>query len=535
MELFPIRNIVVTAPITLTGDTIGLDFDTDDFSLDGTTLRIALHDLTLDANLQVWLRGDDEAGGAPIDLGRAGNAWTYQAGAAQVDAGVIGKAFTFDGTGDYFDATSETGFPSGTDARTICFWMKSSASRAEAIYSQGTVGAGEAWEMQVRGDADGRHLIAVSGGNLQGTQPLNDGKWHHVAVTSDGVSIETGVLYFDGEIDTISGSGAENLQTVGGPVQIGGNSVFGNDNYTGLLDDIRVYDRELTAAEIKELYELGTLDAMTAFDTAYFTEYVASRAAYFNRTVTNGLEVAGNTSVSGTSLLTGAITAGSTMDLAGNLIMGSGAEIHLVDSDVAISRLTPGGAVLLVLHGKTGIVFSNDGSSDIANFDTNGDFIGKNDFYFIGAGSGLPYGSFWGNDIAFVSAGGSGAFFEISDANITVGQTNLTTFQNNKEIAVTKAGVYKVMWSMSVKATGANKHIVGGIGVDAGGAGALTIQNDGRNHSVSTGNAEFGLAGGALLDLSASSEVGLMATNETDGTNVTVEHVTLVIDMDGGT
>jgi len=157
------------------------------------------------------------------------------------------------------------------------------------------------------------------------------------------------------------------------------------------------------------------------------------------------------------------------------------------------------------------------------------------DTFWVGAGTGLPYGSFWGNEIAFVSAGGTGTFFEIVDANITVGQTNLATFQNNKELAVTKAGVYHVVWSMSVKATGANKHIVGGIGVDAGGAGALTIQNDGASHAVSTGNAEFSIAGTAILDLSASSEVGLMATNETDNTNVTVEHVTLSVVQVGGT
>lgn len=157
------------------------------------------------------------------------------------------------------------------------------------------------------------------------------------------------------------------------------------------------------------------------------------------------------------------------------------------------------------------------------------------DTYWVGAGTGLPGGSFWGNEVGFVAAGGTGSFFEVADADITVGQTNLVTFQNNKELAVIKAGIYEVHWSMSVKATGANKHIVGGIGVDAGGVGALTIQDDGRTHAVSTGNAEFSLAGTAWLDLSASSEVGLMATNETDNTNVTIEHVNLVVRQVGGT
>lgn len=153
----------------------------------------------------------------------------------------------------------------------------------------------------------------------------------------------------------------------------------------------------------------------------------------------------------------------------------------------------------------------------------------------IFSGGGLPFGSFWGNGIGFTTAGGTGTFTEISDADVTVGQANNTTFQNNKELAVTYEGMYSVTWSMSAKATGANKHIVGGIGVDVGGTGSLAIQNDGRNKNVSTGNAEFPLAGTAILDLSVDSEVGLMITNETDNTDVTVEYINLKITQRGGT
>lgn len=156
------------------------------------------------------------------------------------------------------------------------------------------------------------------------------------------------------------------------------------------------------------------------------------------------------------------------------------------------------------------------------------------DMVFVGA-AGLSLGSFWGNELGFVVAGGTGTFKEVSDADITVGLTHNVTFQNNKELAVTNAGWYDVIWSMTVKGTGANKHLVGGIGVDAGGAGSLTIQNDGRNHAISVGNAEFSISGAAILDLSANSEVGLMVTNETDNTNVTVEHVNLIIGQRAGT
>lgn len=199
------------------------------------------------------------------------------------------------------------------------------------------------------------------------------------------------------------------------------------------------------------------------------------------------------------------------------------------NGDLVIQTRLSGTWTSYIRVDTTGITYIGDaGVTNYLQIDSDADtkFVG---------GAGFPFGSFWGNEIAFVTAGGTGTYTEIADANITVGQTHNTTFQNNKELAVTFAGMYKIEWSMSVKGTGANKHIVGGIGMDAGGAGSLTIQNDGRNHAVSTGNAEFTLSGMAILDLSANSEVGLMVTNETDNSNITVEHVNISILQVGGT
>lgn len=175
----------------------------------------------------------------------------------------------------------------------------------------------------------------------------------------------------------------------------------------------------------------------------------------------------------------------------------------------------------------------------IGDWDTNYIEIDKGgDTHWVGGG-GLIFGSFWGNEIGWTSVafGGGGTFVVISDAAITAGQTHNTTFQGNQELDIGAAGegMYLVTYSMSAKATGANKHIVSAIGVDPAGVGAPAAQNDGRNHVVSVGNAEFALAGDAILDLSNDSEVMLMITNETDNTQVTVEHVNLTIVQIGGT
>lgn len=186
-----------------------------------------------------------------------------------------------------------------------------------------------------------------------------------------------------------------------------------------------------------------------------------------------------------------------------------------------------------------GIVFGDLSVPDVRLGTLSTDYFitqGDGDSWWVGGG-GLPFGSFWGNDIAFTVAGGTGTFKEVVDADITVGQTHNTTFQNDKEIAVSIEGMYLVTWSMSLEAdSGAGKHLVGAIGVDVpGGADVLVAQNDGMAHVFSVGNAENAMGGTAILDLVAGSEVGLMVTIENDDTDVTVQHVNLSLVQIGGT
>jgi fructan beta-fructosidase len=78
---------------------------------------------------------------------------------------------------------------------------------------------------------------------------LRDGKWHLVCGTYDGKAIR---FYADGkEIGTVKASGA--IMTSGqAPAYIG--SAKGSEEYfTGGIDDVRIYNRALSAREIKKL------------------------------------------------------------------------------------------------------------------------------------------------------------------------------------------------------------------------------------------------------------------------------------------
>jgi hypothetical protein len=75
------------------------------------------------------------------------------------------------------------------------------------------------------------------------------GTWSHLAVTFDGTTIR---LYVNGTLrSSFAASGAIAASTA--PLRIGGNNVFtspGTEFFAGLIDEVRVYSRALSAAEI---------------------------------------------------------------------------------------------------------------------------------------------------------------------------------------------------------------------------------------------------------------------------------------------
>jgi hypothetical protein len=87
--------------------------------------------------------------------------------------------------------------------------------------------------------------------------------WHHIVVTRTG---ETGILYIDGQkADDLSiepdDLGTDEPWFIG---QAGNGEGF----FNGYMDEVRIYDRALTATDVTELYnatipEPGTLAVLT--------------------------------------------------------------------------------------------------------------------------------------------------------------------------------------------------------------------------------------------------------------------------------
>lgn len=153
------------------------------------------------------------------------------------------------------------------------------------------------------------------------------------------------------------------------------------------------------------------------------------------------------------------------------------------------------------------------------------------DNYFTGAGSGLPYGSCWGNEIGWSQASAAqNTWYVISDTDMTDGQLNLVTHDGSGKLTVTKAGVYYVVYTVSQTNNGNNKHVQTGIAING------TVQNDGVNHVDGlAANIDTVLSGNAILALTASQYIEIaIRTTDTGTPTISVDHLNVTIFQVGG-
>lgn len=102
----------------------------------------------------------------------------------------------------------------------------------------------------IRDEADGSHAHYGGWGNdLNNGGIVTPGEWTHLAFQYDGVDK---VIYVNG-VETLRGAGGT-LGSEALPVIIGGHGRDAADpagmSFNGLIDDVRIYDEPLTAAEI---------------------------------------------------------------------------------------------------------------------------------------------------------------------------------------------------------------------------------------------------------------------------------------------
>lgn len=148
----------------------------------------------------------------------------------------------------------------GTGARTFAVWIKASTNQPNfaTFLAYGNNGTGQA--IRFRLDPSGFLRLEYSGSAALGTsRKLNDGKWHHVAATLPAnPRAGNTAFYIDGNVEPTTVSSPNNvLNTTAGnmsPLTIGNSRhSLGAYGFNGFVDDVRIYDEQLSQAQIQQL------------------------------------------------------------------------------------------------------------------------------------------------------------------------------------------------------------------------------------------------------------------------------------------
>ncbi|ONK12108.1 Sialidase precursor [Streptomyces sp. MP131-18] len=183
-------------------------------------------------------------------------------GSVGTAAGRFGAGAAFDGGGDGVRLPFRDELPLGAGDFTVSLWFRYSVGTGEHPFLwMGGVG-GRAPQVWVRGEpGNGRVralMTAVEGGAAPASAEVvtdgafNDGEWHHLALTRAGGRL------------SLSVDGGAAVSVPEAPGTVSRTSTFGvhlgqrpDDRLrlVGALDEVRVYDRALTAAELAALRE----------------------------------------------------------------------------------------------------------------------------------------------------------------------------------------------------------------------------------------------------------------------------------------
>jgi hypothetical protein len=219
--------------------------------------RDILIDLGNPVTVLAWWPFSETSGGVATNYGTLGPAanGAYSNGVTLNVAGPRSPGFpgfstnntaaSFDGVNDYVRTTN--GLMNSLNAFTIAGWINPTTgpSAGTDLFGQLNI-VGLAFTGGAQLEFDGASK------KLKYAYPYGPGQWHHIAGVGDAVNM---YIYVDGVlVGSRSDPALPDYGSNTNPFNIGGN-VFGTGNYfNGLIDEVVVYDRALSASEIAQLY-----------------------------------------------------------------------------------------------------------------------------------------------------------------------------------------------------------------------------------------------------------------------------------------
>jgi len=168
---------------------------------------------------------------------------------------VANGAMSFDGTNDYVDISSVS--DPGTSNWTESAWVKTGAGHGAIVVMRQseaqesltlTIGYHDVQDGKARFGYDTTGFA----GFAAGTDDMRDDKWHHYVGVRDN---ENYYLYIDGLLKSTYIDSSTRDVTNGGGWHIGHAGAWNNPYFNGSISDVRIYNRALSAEEVRMLWE----------------------------------------------------------------------------------------------------------------------------------------------------------------------------------------------------------------------------------------------------------------------------------------
>ena len=215
---------------------------------------------------------DEGSSTTAYDKSGNGNNGTLQNGPTWVN-GKFGKALSFDGSNDYVDCGNDSSLnPSNI---TMEAWAK-----ANSLSN---------WAGIVTNKKDANHGINLQMGTVQNIAALvgdgsswvyvktswapSTGVWYHIVVTHEGT---TNKLYVNGNLEDTKTKGlAYSTPTTKTVIGYFYYDTSGSLPFNGTIDEVRIYNRALTADEIADLYSYYPFESSSLSGQTLIRKYVS--------------------------------------------------------------------------------------------------------------------------------------------------------------------------------------------------------------------------------------------------------------------
>ena len=258
--------------------------------------------IDFDNSLVSWWRMDDvNASGDPTDYTGKNNG-SKQGNASQTTAGKLGKGFSFDGNGDYVDLTDVD----VNNYLTISCWFKPMKTGIAQYIVAKSDTTEENYSYGLYQSSDNKFGVFVSqdGGTTNMAYVLTDtaysttNTWYNVVGVFNGSNV---FVYVNGVLNSGAQTGSANIvynnhiDTLIGAIRT--SATTADSFVNGTIDDVMIFNRSLSADEIKGLYANTTSKYLSnnftslSHETHTFKAYVQDLAGNVNATETSQVTI----------------------------------------------------------------------------------------------------------------------------------------------------------------------------------------------------------------------------------------------------